>query len=303
MVLLSLLLVRAYDNPSAARALMMEMMDYNTPPEEDNVESPQCNVNADGFYGSNGVSETLIEFKYQLEYTAGSSLDDILFALERAVADKVLPTLFGGECERRHQLRRRLTTVGASINPADMKLPCELYLLYIPLADSNFTSYLRSFVSLLVDCTIELKSNTSSCAVIDGQMTVYTDDGAFNQTDTVLKEIEQAMNGGDFNNGIHPEIVNVFYLDQSTDSIEDGADGPGAQNTPMNNGFSTPFIVAIAVGGLAVIIAGVVWSRRKDKDTASVVTDDTPLTGTAGAVLTPEALSAQNNGALDFTPI
>lgn len=130
-VMLPLLLVRAYDNPSAARALMMEMMDYNTPPEEDNVESPQCNVNTNGFYGSNGVNETLIEFKYQLEYTSGSSLDDILFALERAVADKVLPTLFDGECSRRRLLRRKLETVGASINPADMKLPCKLYRLYI----------------------------------------------------------------------------------------------------------------------------------------------------------------------------
>lgn len=138
-ILLSLLFVRAYANSSTARAVMMEMMDYNTPPEEDNVDSPQCNVNADGFYGSTGVNSALIEFKYQLEYTAGSSLDEIIFALERAVADKVLPTLFGEGCDRR---RRRLETVGASINPADMKLPCELYPLYIQLTDSNFTSYL-----------------------------------------------------------------------------------------------------------------------------------------------------------------
>lgn len=111
-ILLSLLFVRAYANSSTARALMTEMMDYNSPPEEDDVDSPQCNVNADGFYGSTGVNSALIEFKYQLEYTAGSSIDEIIFALERAVADKVLPTLFGEECDRNRQLRRRLETVG-----------------------------------------------------------------------------------------------------------------------------------------------------------------------------------------------
>lgn len=158
-----------------------------------------------------------------------------------------------------------------------------------------------------MNCTVQLKSKTSSCAVIDGQMTVYTDDGTFNQADAVLEKIEQAMNNGDFNSGTHPSIVNVFYLAQSTDPVEDGADDPEAQNAPTSNDLATPFIIAISFGGLAMIIAGIVWSRRKNKDTASVVSCDTPLTGTATAgdviTLSPEAPSAQNNGTLDFTPI
>lgn len=124
-ILIRVLFVRAYDNPSTTRVLTVEMMNYNEPPEEVNVDSPQCNVNADGFYGINDLNGTLIEFKYQLEYKAGSSLHEILFALERAVADKVLPTLFGEGCVRRSQLRRRLEVVGASINPEDLQLPCE----------------------------------------------------------------------------------------------------------------------------------------------------------------------------------
>jgi hypothetical protein len=98
-------------------------------PLEDNVESPQCNVGDQGFYGEEAVNETPIEFKYELEYEPQSSIDEVVAALERAVLDKVLPTLFGGECGMRHQLRKRLQAVGASTKPPDIEIfGRELYL-------------------------------------------------------------------------------------------------------------------------------------------------------------------------------
>lgn len=125
-ILPPLLVVQAYGNPSEARSLMP---DYNSDPLEDNVESPQCNVDDQGFYGEDAVNETPIEFKYELEYEPESSIDEVVAALERAVLDKVLPTLFGGECGMRRQLRRRLQAVGASTKPPDIEIfGRELYL-------------------------------------------------------------------------------------------------------------------------------------------------------------------------------
>jgi hypothetical protein len=301
-ILPALLFVQTYGNPSAAPSLMTG---YNKDPLEDNVESPQCNVDVEGFYGENTVNETPIEFKYELEYKPESSIDEVLPALERAILDKVLPTLFGGECEMR-QLRRRLQAVGASINPSDIEIVgCEFHLA-IHIACRLDLSHLWSliFFTLQVDCTLKLM-NYSSCAVMDGKMTIYTDDGAFVGTDAVKEEIKRAMNDGNFNT--ISDVVNVFYVDDQATAPVEGDEGSGTQSTPTNNGLAPPFYAVIAVAGaLVVVIAGVLW-RRKDKDTTSVLSYDSnqmdAAAANAGLSQSQEVTQAQNDGALDFTPI
>jgi hypothetical protein len=145
----------------------------------------------------------------------------------------------------------------------------------------------------------------SSCEVMDGKMTIYTDDGAFGNTDAVKGEIKEAMNDGDFNT--IPGIVNVFYVDDLGTAPIEGDEENGTQSTPTINGLASPFYAVIAAGGLVAIIAGVLWRRRKDQDTTSVLTDDSQQTGAAAvsAALSPsqEVRPTQNGGALDFTPI
>lgn len=135
-------------------------------------------------------------------------------------------------------------------------------------------------------------------------MTIYTDEGAFGGTDAIKGEIERAMNDGDFN-GI-PGIVNVFYVDDTATAPIEEDEGSGTQSTPTSNGLAPQFYAVIAAGALVVIIAGVLW-RRKDKDTTSVLTDDSHQISAAAdnAGLSPlqDSSQAQNDRALDFTPI
>ena len=112
----------------------MDERGYNSLPDEDNVAGVDCMVNEEGFFGiiDGAANQEIIEFRYQLETNpaAEATVQDILVSLERAYLDKILPILFVDECDktrRQLQIRRRLKVIGATVNPEDVDLKCELH--------------------------------------------------------------------------------------------------------------------------------------------------------------------------------
>lgn len=83
-----------------------------------------CSV-ADGIYGEQVGTPEFIDYKYEVVVKEGStaSKEDIIEAIEVAIADKSLSLLFTGCASRRElQLRRRLAAIGVNTNPSDVEL-------------------------------------------------------------------------------------------------------------------------------------------------------------------------------------
>lgn len=119
------------------------------PPEEDNVFSPPvtiCETNQDGFGGTLGAQFFTLTYNYELEVLGPgireNDLDDILFALERNIANFFLRTQdfrdteCGGQSRRLRIISssgqeettpstRRLRPIGISTNPPDGPTGCE----------------------------------------------------------------------------------------------------------------------------------------------------------------------------------
>lgn len=128
-----------------------------------------------GLFGwGNEQEKSVLEFMYELETTKSSPTSGLLlFTLQRAMMENVLPALFPDQCQGYHGLDRRslrsvrnLLVVGVSAYPNHeiTDLPCET----------------------------PLRSSANHCVVVRAGMTVYTDNGegrsATNDMRQVLKD-------------------------------------------------------------------------------------------------------------------
>lgn len=103
-------------------------------------------------------------------------------------------------------------------------------------------------------------------------MYVYTDKSTFKLEKQVLNELERSMDSGEFNEGVHPRIANVTFIDLGTSGLQTGPQTTGS--TDPERRLRAPYFAIIAVAGVMLITAGVVWRRRK-----SNAEDESALTG------------------------
>ena len=120
----------------------------------------------------------------------------------------------------------------------------------------------------------------------------------------VLNELQQSMDNGDYNNGIHPGIANVTYLEITADGLETDGQSDGS-TAASERRLGPPFYAIIAVGGVMIVVAGVVWSRRrKDADAASALSGETStLPGASENETTGPAASGEVKPERDSTAI
>lgn len=281
---------------------------FNDAPAEDNVSGLDCMLNEDGAFGTvtSDITPELIEFKYQLETKPNpqASLEEILDDLEKAYLEKVLPLLFADICsrrERRRHLRRKLEIVGATTNPEDGDLQGELSfvapLLSVALNNLTHLFFLYCHVDT-VQCTPE--NSTDLCYQIEGQMHIFTNGTALPDLlkKDILDELERSMNDGEFDEGVHEDVTKVTYIVMTFDGIQAGTPTTGQSGTPQSR-LSGPIYAVIAVGGLMLITAGVVWKRRRDSaDAASELTADTSTLQGAPSAGTQEAREVKPEGDL-----
>jgi hypothetical protein len=103
-------------------------------PEEDNVFSPAiCLTNQDGFGGNFGAGVFTVEYVYEMKLVGDgktpAELEEIIFTIERSVADFLLQTNFFENlpCNRRRveqirpsHVRRLVDAIGITTNPEDV---------------------------------------------------------------------------------------------------------------------------------------------------------------------------------------
>jgi hypothetical protein len=108
-------------------------------PQEDNVFSPEkCLTNQDGFGGDFGAGVFTVEYVYEMKLVGDgktpTELDEIMFTIERSVADFLLQTNFFKDlpCNRRRaerklpsHIRKLVDAIGITTNPKDDVTGCE----------------------------------------------------------------------------------------------------------------------------------------------------------------------------------
>ena len=113
-------------------------------PSEDNVFSPPiCTTNQDGFGGTIGTDVLTIDYNYEMEVVVGADVNDVLFSVERSIADYLLQTDEFADipCDDRRlkaaesiaatrREARRLNAVGLTVNPPDLPIDGGKYFLF-----------------------------------------------------------------------------------------------------------------------------------------------------------------------------
>jgi hypothetical protein len=134
----------------------------------------------------------------------------------------------------------------------------------------------NSILSKSADVTCVAEDTSNDCQQVSGQMFVYTNGEVFDNIveKNVLNKIEQSMDAGEFNDGIHPSIANVKFIELAGTGIQAGSQGTASSSPQKRLRF--PYYAIAAVGGLMIIAAGLIWRRRRNSaDEASALTGDT----------------------------
>merc|ERR1712150_173728 len=82
----------------------------------------------------------------------------------------------------------------------------------------------------------------------------------------ISNELEQAMNDGKFDKGVHPDIISVSYRD--IDTIDPDAQPP-LESNPDNSGglnYGLTFGLIAGVGALFALGTGIAYKRKRDMD-------------------------------------
>jgi len=126
-------------------------------------------------------------------------------------------------------------------------------------------TFLFLYFSLLSVTCAEKSNDANECIVVDGSLTVFTDDG--NPTiskDAILAALQAAMENGDF---VEPPIVRVSYVDLSTDPDSLG-DGGGNSEIQGGTAGRRPLVFGLvaAVASILLIALAVVWRRKQQQE-------------------------------------
>jgi LPXTG-motif cell wall-anchored protein len=107
---------------------------------------------------------------------------------------------------------------------------------------------------------------------MQGGFQVYTRGSASDNglDDALSGQVRGAMNSGKFNDGVHPEIVDIKYVELSADRTPDDSNAPNPDQVRSAGAESanTAVIIGASVGALLVIGALVFYRRRQKTDEA-----------------------------------
>ena len=95
----------------------------NNPTHLPSSAEKRCEI-VDGIFGKEGSSQ-FVTFCYEVETVEvpKDSTENIIAAIEIAMAEMILPPLFGPACPSMRRLtRRKLAATGVSVNPTDVLL-------------------------------------------------------------------------------------------------------------------------------------------------------------------------------------
>mmetsp|Transcript_18671 Transcript_18671/g.21041 ORF Transcript_18671/g.21041 Transcript_18671/m.21041 type:complete len:420 (-) Transcript_18671:50-1309(-) len=179
----------------------------NNSPSQNPTKMP-CTT-SDGTFGT--ISDTSlmtvpISYFYEIETVTGTNQSiidsEILPILEKAIVDDILQEIFPDRCgstaigKRKLRVQRRLEVIGLSMYPPD-------------------------FINSDLICNMDTLSNPANeCAVIDGELTLFTDDGqAVEEQPSINNLIKNNMNSGVYDS-LSDKIVRLYYLDSSSESTE-----------------------------------------------------------------------------------
>jgi hypothetical protein len=195
--------------------------------------------------------------EYKLE--PGLSENDVVANLENSFNNFLLPFLFPSDCptvgRRTLVVHRRLETVGVSKRPDDQPLPG-------------------------VSCSQQSNpENDTECVVMDGQLTIYTNNGTPSTTEEQIQnQLKTGMENGDFVEG---PVVRVSYVDLETDPDSNTNGGTGGVDTQGGTSRrGTAIGVVAAIASFLILALALAWRRKKQQQhEESVLENGTTLDG------------------------
>jgi hypothetical protein len=235
-------------------------------------------VSKDGFFGDASENTVVITFGYELEYEQGYNESEIISGLESSFTDFLLPLLFPSQCpEQRRVLTsfRRLETVGVSKRPDDVVLQDGMtkgpWMSHVTLLNSLAHTFV---LLMLVTVTCAEKQDGNECVVLDGSMTIYSDDGtASNDEEKIREELKTGMESGAF---VEAPIVRVSYVDLDSNPSDSDSNGKGTtESTPKSKRFL--YGVVAGVASLLILLLAVVWRRKHKHEEASTLGPDSTV--------------------------
>lgn len=132
-----------------------------------------------------------------------------------------------------------------------------------------------SFVLLmLVTVTCAEKQDGNECVVLDGSMTIYTDDGtSSNDEEQIREELKTGMENGAF---VEAPIVRVSYVDLDTNPSGSDGNGKGTtDSTPKRQRFVYGVVAGVAT--LLILVLAVVWRRKQKNEENSTLGPDSTI--------------------------
>lgn len=109
------------------------------------------------------------------------------------------------------------------------------------------------------------KQDDNECVVLDGSMTIYTDDSTSIDEEKILEELKKGMENGAF---VEVPIVRVSYIDLDSDPSS-GEDAGTTESTPSRNTFMYGIVAVVAT--LFLLSLAVVWRRTHKSESNSTL--------------------------------
>jgi len=177
---------------------------------------------------------------------------DIIPAVERAIADGILP-LIVGECSKDDRVRRRLHAQNGGVLFTSRERDLEIFAV---------SFYPEDFRPEQSDGQCRFQSlNDTECSIVSGALSVCSTDF---ETDKgrVLDAIKNGMDNDDYVDA-HEDIVKVTYISVDVDSVVNPGNilSPPVVTNDESRGLD-PVYWAVIGGGTAAILAIVFAGRR-----------------------------------------
>eukprot|EP00545_Synedropsis_sp_CCMP1620_P007501 CAMPEP_0119003752 /NCGR_PEP_ID=MMETSP1176-20130426/745_1 /TAXON_ID=265551 /ORGANISM="Synedropsis recta cf, Strain CCMP1620" /LENGTH=433 /DNA_ID=CAMNT_0006955377 /DNA_START=74 /DNA_END=1375 /DNA_ORIENTATION=+ len=208
------------------------------------TEIHECLPGEDGLFGSEGDTQVVVKFAYELE-TNPSIASNVIPPLENAFSAAILPGLFSEKCSQRNKIgvrRRRLVATGVSTRPEDIVL------------DS-------------VSCG-QTDAQSNNCAVVQGELTIFLLEGTSDPAvkDNIIQILRNGMTNGEFLYA-HPDIERVTFVDLSAVPKSVAASEDSPTPAPSNGaGLNVLWVVIATVSGLVLVLATFLWRRKQEEE-------------------------------------
>jgi hypothetical protein len=135
-------------------------------------------------------------------------------------------------------------------------------------------------LSVLLTVACAEKQDGNECVVLDGSMTIYTDDGTSADEEMIIEELKKGMEKGTF---VEAPIVRVSYIDLDSDP-SGGKGAETSEGTPSSNTLVYGIVAVVAT--LLLLALAVVWRRKHKNETTSTLSPD--ITASAADTIAPD---------------